>query len=238
MKRVVKRAARALGLEIRRTLPYEPYQWIAQSNIRTVLDVGANTGEFAAHMQRLLPESRIYSFEPLAVCYRKLTERMNGCPGFKAFPYALGDANGTATIHHNAFAPSSSLLPMEQLHREAFPFSGETVDERIEIRRLDDVVSDREVIRDLLVKIDVQGFEDKVIRGGERVISQASILVVETSFLPLYVGQLLFDPLYDLLRGHGFVFVGCEEAIRDPRNGTILQADSIFMKDPHRTASR
>lgn len=82
----------------------------------------------------------------------------------------------------------------------------------------------------MLVKIDVQGYEDRVIRGGQRVISRAKVLIVETSFQTLYDGQPLFEDIYDTLLKMGFRYIGALWQLRSPLNGSILQADSIFVK--------
>lgn len=77
----------------------------------------------------------------------------------------------------------------------------------------------------------VTGFADKVIMGGQELISKASVLILETSFQPLYQGQPFFDDIYKLLRARGFVYEGCENIGRDPENGRILFCDSVFCKE-------
>ena len=42
----------------------------------TVLDVGANTGQFALEIHKILPQAMIYSFEPLKDCYEQLMHNM------------------------------------------------------------------------------------------------------------------------------------------------------------------
>ncbi|MDO8303979.1 MAG: hypothetical protein Q7T18_12140, partial [Sedimentisphaerales bacterium] len=77
---------------------------------------------------------------------------------------------------------------------------------------------------------DVQGFEDKVILGGWNVIERASVLIVETTFEPLYQGQVLFDGIYTMLTAKGFEYRGGEEPLRNPEDRRILQCDSIFVR--------
>jgi FkbM family methyltransferase len=228
-KSCTKRLFRAVGVDIRRVPPFQPYGWLADEGICTVLDVGANVGQFASQIHKTLPQAKIYSFEPLSGCYAQLLCNMKQASGFQAFNHALGDSNGRSQIYRNDFSASSSLLPMEELHKRAFPFTANAKQEMIEIRRLDDVAPQLEMVDNILVKIDVQGTEDKVIQGGAGVLARASILIVETSFKPLYQGQPLFATIYDLLRGMDFVYMGTEDIMRDPRNGRVLQCDSLFM---------
>ena len=65
---------------------------------------------------------------------------------------------------------------------------------------------------------------------GRKLISRASVLILETSFQPLYQGQLLFDGIYELVREMGFVYMGGEDPIRNPSDGSILQCDSVFCR--------
>ena len=90
-------------------------------NINTVLDIGANVGDFAYLIHNLFPKAVIYSFEPLDDCYEKLKMRMEKVKKFEAFNVALADFNGELTFHRNQHLPSSSPLPMADLHRQNYP---------------------------------------------------------------------------------------------------------------------
>lgn len=232
LRRIGKKACRRCGWVLSPAPHYEPFEWLRDCGIRTVLDVGANTGQFAAQIHRALPQARIYSFEPLADCCDQLTENMAGVSGFQVFPLALGDTNGRTQIHRNEYTGSSSLLPMEELHKSVYPYAVRTQAETIEIRRLDDVARDLQIDENLLIKVDVQGTEDKVIAGGEQTFTRASALIMETTFVPLYQGQVLFDAIYDGLRQMGFTYMGTEHIIRNPQTGRVLQCDSLFLRDP------
>jgi len=104
------------------------------------------------------------------------------------------------------------------------------------MRRLDDVAPDLQIVDNLLIKVDVQGAEDKVIAGGEETFARAAVLILETSFVPLYEGQVLFDAVYDRLRQMGFAYMGTEHIIRHPQTGRVLQCDSLFCRQEQRLA--
>jgi hypothetical protein len=84
----------------------------------------------------------------------------------------------------------------------------------------------------LLIKIDVQGYEDRVLRGGEETVKRAQVLIVETSFQRLYEEQALFEDVFRLLSGWGFRYAGALDQLLNPRSGEALQQDSIFVKAP------
>lgn len=239
---LVKRPLNALGLDIVRlsvnstdTKQFEPSEankfiWLSCLNINTIVDIGAHIGEFAMMAYQILPKASIISFEPLEEAFRQLNFNMRTVPNFKAFNCALGDRNSTMEMHRNEFTPSSSLLKMADLHREAFPFTMNETVETIEVKRLDDVLQGLNLEDYILIKIDVQGYEDRVILGGENLISRAKLLVVEVSFQTLYERQPLFDEIYHLLRRKGFKYMGNLHQLRSPVDGCVLQADAIFIK--------
>jgi len=230
VKVLTKLLFRACGLDIGRIPQFEPYEWLKGKDIHTILDIGANTGQFASQFHRLLPDATLYSFEPLEDCYNELLKKMGHSPKFHAFNFAVGDKNGKVPIYRNDYTPSSSLLSMKELHKRAFPFTKHTTAQTIPIKRLDDILDELDIIENVLVKIDVQGTEDKVILGGEKLISRASVLILETSFQSLYQDQPLFDTIYEMLKQRGFIYAGSEHTIRNPNDGSILQSDSVFYK--------
>ena len=207
------------------------FLWLAGLNINTIVDIGAHIGEFARMIHKILPNASIFSFEPLEAPFSELKNNMGRVPNFMAFKYALGDTTGIMEMHRNDFTPSSSLLPMTDRHKDIFPFTAAETIETVDGRRLDDVLKDLYFEDNILVKIDVQGYEHRVILGGEKLLSRAKLLIVETSFLPLYEGQPLFDDIYSMLRQRGFAYIGNWEQFISPADGSVLQADAMFIRE-------
>ena len=100
----------------------------------------------------------------------------------------------------------------------------------VQVKKLDKIAHELDIKDEMLIKIDVQGYEDRVIKGGQNVISKARILIIETSFRLLYGGQVMFEDIYALITGMGFSYKGALGQLKSPIDGSILQADSIFIK--------
>lgn len=214
-------------------MPADKFEWLRRLGIRTVVDVGANIGQWAAYIHRVLPESRIVSVEPLPEAFEALCRNLGGRPGFTAVCCAVSDYDGETEFRRSSFDQSSSILPMGSLHKECFPFSAGEEMVRVPCRTLDGLCGDLAVDGPLLVKLDVQGVEDRVIRGGLSTLESASVVVCETSFVELYEGQCLFKDVVDLLYPLGFVYAGTwEEPLRSPLDGSCLEEDSIFVRRP------
>ena len=222
-------AARLKGVPIS---SYEQWdqKWVREANFSTVLDIGANVGQFARCIRCVLPTAHIFSFEPVPDCFWSLEQNMKGAENFTAVNIGLGDQSGMLQFERNAFAPASSFLKMTELHKKAFPESRETEIVSVRIERLDDIRSRFRLEAPLLVKIDVQGYEDRVLNGGHETIKEADFMVIETSFAGLYEGQPDFDDINSIVRKLGFRYAGAMAQLTDPNSGRILQADSIFVK--------
>jgi FkbM family methyltransferase len=223
-------ALRLRGIEDR-TVESLNKPWLLNAGIRTIFDVGANTGQFARAIHEVLPEAYIYSFEPLPDCFAELQRAMNGVSTFCAFNTALAEKDGEAEFYRSSWSPSSSLLPMQELHKRNFPFTAGESRETVKVRRLDDCADEVMVEYEILLKLDVQGAEDKVIAGGEGLLRRAKVLIVETSMDSLYDGQALFGDIFKLLEGLGFKYKGALSQAFSTLDGSVLYADSVFIRE-------
>ena len=233
---IMARHPEAIGLRFR-GIDYEQYchlrqPWLLAMNIRTIIDVGANVGQFALLAREVFPLAQILSFEPLPECFAAL-ESCLPAPNFQAFNLALGDKDAELDFHSAHHSPSSSFLRMNDFHKEAFPESRdgqESESVKVKVRRLDDIVNGLDLKERILLKLDVQGYEDKVIAGGAELLKRVSVVISETSFRPLYDGQTLFKDVHGALLEAGFVFQGNLNQMFSPADGRIVSADSIFVR--------
>jgi FkbM family methyltransferase len=205
--------------------------WLRELGIRTLIDIGAYHGEFAQALCRELGPLSIVAFEPLPEAFAELQRRFRQATGFRAFPVALGDSNQSAELYVSSYAKSSSLLPLGPGHRAAFPFALPERTLAVRTERLDEALRGIALTPEILIKADVQGVEDRVIRGGEAVFRQARAAVIEVSYQPLYEGQCLFADVFRLMADLGFRFAGNWDQLRDPRDGRIVQGDAIFLRE-------
>jgi FkbM family methyltransferase len=197
---------------------------------RTLIDVGAARGSFSLAARLALPDLRAYAFEPLPDEFAVLRT----IPGIHAFRFALGDETGPSTIHVSGNPGSSSLRPMLPEHEARFPGTATVRTETIEVRTLDDVIATGpiDLVPPVLMKLDVQGFEDRVLAGGRETLARVDALIVEMSVVELYEGQLLEDDLNRLIEDAGFTRTGDFDEIRSPVSGEVVQRDGLFRRVP------
>jgi FkbM family methyltransferase len=180
--------------------------------------------------RRLFPSSRILSFEPLEACYQKLRQNLNGDALFESFQCALGDEQGMATFHENSYSPSSSLLEMKETHRQAFPFTNRERVTQVRVRRLDDVLGAVNLAAPVLLKLDVQGYESRVLAGARHTLSRCQLVLAEISLESLYEGEPLAHEMIALMAASGFRLAGVADFLRRPTDGRSLQMDAIFIR--------
>jgi FkbM family methyltransferase len=216
---------------VRNPFPVRIAAALRHFDIDTVLDVGANVGQYGAGLRASGYRGRIVSFEPLSDAYARLARRCAHDPQWTASRAAVGAEAGELEINISANSYSSSLLPMTSAHTGAAPGSEYVGTERVPVTTLADVLPAHDVdpARSWL-KIDTQGYEAPVLDGAGPRLGGFAAVQLELSFVPLYAGQALFDDLVARLTGAGFTLFGLEAGFSDPRTGRTLQCDGVFVR--------
>jgi FkbM family methyltransferase len=214
---------------------WDVWDWVNQTaRIRTVIDIGANDGAYAEYLNDFFKPSVVHAFEPLAASRVQLDELSTRMPHLTVHPIALAEEPGEATFFRNEYGPASSLLRVSDHSRRIFPETRHETMAKVAVARLDDVLPVETLERDIMIKIDVQGAEDRVIRGGTTVFSAASIVLIEMSFVPFYDEQPLFEEVHCLLEACGLRLAGFKNQINDPGNGRPLFAHCLYRRpDSH-----
>lgn len=236
-KLLIKKIFNNLGLEICRynstsSSAVQMRKLIKHHNIDLIIDVGANTGQYATSLRELSYSDRIVSFEPLSSAYEKLVQKSKKDPLWEIAPRtAIGDHDGEITINIAGNSYSSSLLPMLDSHKTACPESAYIGSQTVKITRLDRIapsyIGDSNSV---FLKIDVQGYEQQVLEGAKEILSQVKGIQLEMSLVPLYQGELLFTEMLDYMKHLGYSIYLLKPGFTDSNTGQMLQLDGIFFK--------
>lgn len=237
MKFLIKNVFSHLGLVVQKKQPWmNNYSWLDEFNINTIIDVGANEGQFVNLIRTHLPNAQIWSFEPINEVFNQLKENTSKDELVHVFNYALGEENGFHEINVNNFSPSSSFLELEDVHIMNIAhtdISQIARKEKIIIKTLDSCLDWSDKPDNKLIKLDVQGFEDKVIMGGRETISNCALAIIETSFVPLYKGEQTFGYIYDLMKGLNFEYYGSLNSFKSNDNGRPIYCDALFINEKY-----
>lgn len=238
LEHLIRETANRFGIDIHRFRPADSptgrlSTMLKHHDVNVLLDVGANVGQFAKAIRRAGFEGRIVSFEPLQDAHAKLLLASEHDEDWQVAPrVAIGASQGEVEINVAGNSFSSSILAMLPGHEKVAPDSTPVGVERTPLAPLD--IAARSYLREndvSFIKIDTQGYEDRVLEGATDILARAAGLIVELSFVPLYEGQPLFDEMVELVRSAGFDMWSIWPGIFDPKSGRMLQADATFFRD-------
>ena len=116
---------------------------------------------------------------------------------------------------------------MKSVHVDNFPKSATVSSESIQISTIDCQLSNLGVSpEDIMLKLDVQGFEGLVLRGAVNSLSKIPLCFLEVSLRPLYEGEMTLLPILSLLQESGHEVVEVFRGIKG-KNGQLMQLDIL-----------
>ena len=195
-------------------------------DIRSVIDVGANKGRAARRFRRLFPAARVYCVEPIPRLCRRLerwAETQGGAVQVLELALSRVPSEQPLYVHRRTDILSTLAAPPPG---EAAQFEPITV----RVDTLDHLAAEMQLEADVLVKIDTEGLDLEVIRGGEETLRRAAAVIVEAAFYPNPAGDAAptFEDIAAALRDLGYVYrgnvrLGCH-------HGTPMLADVLFAR--------
>jgi FkbM family methyltransferase len=196
-----------------------------------VVDIGANVGQFAIAATRIFKGVRVFSIEPDPRTAGELRHNLRAEKQTEVLVSALGDYVEDATFHVNKDTQVSSMLALGGDRVRAFPRSTVMEEITVPVTTLDALFNEQKIEGPILVKIDVQGFEDRVIRGGSKFLRGVDWVLVEVSFADLYDGERDFGVISRLLDELGFTFLRPMNFHISPLTAEIMEMDALFHRE-------
>jgi FkbM family methyltransferase len=192
----------------------------------TILDIGANKGQFILEAIKWHPRACLLAFEPLESERVLMEYALAGLSPLTIFPFALGHEDTTVSFHVSSSADCSSILDQTPLQAETFPGTQNAAHVEIPVRRLDHVLDRSALVGPVLCKLDVQGFELNVLRGFGSLLEAVDYLIVELTNIPFYDGAPNSADVIAFLAARGFKIMGIYNMYM--KRGVSVQADFLF----------
>lgn len=204
---------------------------ISHFHISTILDVGANSGQYVEEVIRHGYNGRILSFEPIPSVFEQLSKMSRKYRNVRAYNIGMGNSETELMINVSENLASSSILNVGDASLAAEPKTRTTHQEKIRITTIDTFLKHNEPLdKEILLKLDVQGYELEALKGAILSLKQIKLIQTELSFTMLYEKGPLYDEIVSFLADHGFEIFTIIPGFRDERSGRMLQADGIFVR--------
>jgi len=230
----LRRLARRMGYEVRQFTPLRSLaaarsELFERRAIDVVLDVGANAGQYGELLRHEGYAGRLISLEPLAEPYEALQRRALADGAWTALRVAASDSDGELVLHVTEDTRSASVLRRNERFG-ATPGWAPRGSERAPARRLDGLAP--ELLKPgerPYLKIDVQGYERRVVEGAGDALARFEGLELELSVLALYEEQTSLSEMLPLLAERGFRPLSLEPILLDD-DGLLVELDGIFVR--------
>lgn len=197
------------------------------NDVDTIIDIGANSGQFTKTANYFFPEAKIYSFEPLVGLYNENVKKFHKIKKIEIFNLAFGNQVGQINFYKNEYGHISSALEISEKNN----FYPKNSIQKIEvpITKVDLFFKDKPLTKNTLLKLDVQGFELEVLKGSINVLENINYVVIEANLEKLYNNQPTFSMVHSFLIEKGFDLNGMLDFNLGHKN-KYIEIDLLYKK--------
>lgn len=201
-------------------------------NAKWILDIGANVGDVAVAALESYPNSQVICFEPVLSTFEVLTNRLKPYSDRShLFNCALSDVGGVGEINITSYHGANSIAPQAQFHQDFNPHVREVSKEEIHLVRLDDFATKLPSQKIDIMKIDVEGHELNVLKGGANFISNnVDVIIIEISLMrdQSLNNQAVFE-IFSFFNSFGFSLLNVMDLHHiENQNMQLVQMDCVF----------
>lgn len=217
---------------------YEGLHWDAfsdqqyllrQNEVKTIFDLGANTGQTAEKYRSHFPGATVYSFEPTAKTFATLETKFSGQSRVRPFNLAVSDQAGKVTLHHATRDYSNSLFPFTERGAAIVGDRRMESSAEVEATTLDEFCRAHAIAEIDILKMDIQGSELRALRGARELLTgrRVKLIYTEVLFSEIYEGQGHFEEQKRLLSDLGYRLFALYD-FNYTKDGYLSWADAIF----------
>lgn len=218
------------GEHLYRFLTLSKSKW-SNSAENVLLDIGAADGLTSVFFIDKVAKSKVYAFEPNERIWPVLDRNTKNKPAIQLKKIGLGEKSEIAQFHVTDNNLSSSFLETDSAEIDSLPQSHQQLlrsagSKQASISTLDVEMKDLPDI--LCIKLDVQGYELKILKGGEETLKKTHFVIVEMSNHQLYKGGCQYYEIDAFLRSRNFKLADIIVSYRTLQR--VQEYDAIYEK--------
>jgi len=187
---------------------YSGEEWIinfVKSHIKhrlpIIFDVGANRGDYSSVIIASFgcENIRLYCFEPSKMAFGLLNAEISTCQNVKLYNFGFGDKSETVNLYSCSEGAGSASILNTHYHN----LDNSNIVEKIELTTLDEFCRTNNIQKIDFMKMDVEGYELNILRGGSELIKSASVDFIQFEFgFPNIGSRVFFKDIYSCLSGN------------------------------------
>lgn len=190
-----------------------------------IIDVGAHIGTWSIEINKIFSLAKIIAIEPLPGKINELEKNLGKMP-VSIYNVLLGPENKQAVEFYSLGTGSSVFKELTHFSTRAQKIS-------VDMLALDYIIVKENAHENILLKIDVQGFEIEVLKGATKTLEGVDFVCMEISFLNYNEGAPLAHEVIPYMKSIGFVIYDIAGFIRKTTDKALIQSDMIFINEKH-----
>jgi len=189
---------------------------------RSILDVGANKGDWSRMAAAVFPNASFLLIEPQQEMLAHLQQFCRDFPKARFVEAGAGASPGELTLTIWNDLEGSSFLPEENTS-----LTRDKKRRNVRIITIDSLYDDETNLPDL-VKLDIQGFELEALKGAQKLFGRTELFILEVSLHEFMPNQPLFSDVVTFMAQRGYEPYDLPGFMRRPLDGALGQADIAF----------
>lgn len=248
MKKVLKKILNNLGIEVRikpkfgKVLNFDDiYKLKIKKNNPIIFDVGANKGQSIERFKKTLNNPKIFSFEPNPEIFSQSFEKYKNDKDIFLNNLALGDRNCSIPLNVTINSGNSSFYDLKKdtewikIRSKQFNTNPENFVEKqviVNCSTLDNFCLENNIKNIDLLKIDTQGFEDKVLNGAKNLIKNKEVKFIELEIMldEVYDKTMTFHEIESHLENNYKLYGIDYQGFKNLSEGYMFAVDVLYIK--------
>lgn len=247
-RRIIKKIFNSLGIEVRvkpkfgKVLSFDDiYKTKLNIDNPIIFDVGANKGQSIERFKTNFKNPKIYSFEPNPEIFKESLEKYKNDEDIFLNNLALGDKNCTIPLNVTINSGNSSFYDLKKntewikIRSKQFNTSPENFIEKqvnVDCTTLDNYCSENRIENIDLLKIDTQGFEDKVLSGSFKLLENKRINFIELEIMldEVYEKTMSFYEIENILKDKYKLYGVDYQGFKNLSEGYMFALDVLYIR--------